>query len=286
MCVGVSECETVSVCGSLRKKKNFDWQTLSRGLWGLRSHCKRFIGKIHPTIHRGPLPWGDYWMTSESVTLANLPARQQIKFLQQWRGQPLQLPYLHSWVQTWCQIQNREQLSEERSDFIRTAGRENVPVTVLGLNIMIFSSLKWHPVSCWWINPKSKVRTPSCFGWIEGSGWANQGHSDFSDYSDQPPCSTSCKTPHSMKLPPPSQGWYWASDEVPGRLQLWCLELWSKRSNWKSGPLQLFPLLHAGALELSQGDLGQKALGSWTTEANRTPITNTTTNEKSVTFWR
>lgn len=30
------------------------------------------------------------------------------------------------------------------------------PVTVLWLIIMIFSSLNWHPVSCWWINHNLK----------------------------------------------------------------------------------------------------------------------------------
>ena len=53
-------------------------------------------------------------MTSESVTPANLPARQQINFPRQWRGRAVQQPYLHSGVQIQCQIQNRGRVSEGR----------------------------------------------------------------------------------------------------------------------------------------------------------------------------
>lgn len=44
-------CVCASVCGCFGK--NFDWQTLSGGPEGLRSHCKRFIGKMHPRMHLG-----------------------------------------------------------------------------------------------------------------------------------------------------------------------------------------------------------------------------------------
>lgn len=50
------ECVFVNVCvrvwGGCSEKK-FDWQTLSGGPEGLRSHCKRFIGKMHPRMHLG-----------------------------------------------------------------------------------------------------------------------------------------------------------------------------------------------------------------------------------------
>ena len=49
------ECVCECVCWRVRWLlwKHFDWQTLSGGPEGLRSHSKRFIGKMHPRMHLG-----------------------------------------------------------------------------------------------------------------------------------------------------------------------------------------------------------------------------------------
>lgn len=53
--VTIKDAEYVSVLRRVRwlLRKNFDWQTLSGDPEGLCSHCKRFIGKMHPRMLLG-----------------------------------------------------------------------------------------------------------------------------------------------------------------------------------------------------------------------------------------
>lgn len=139
-CVRVQVCMSlyVSVCVAA-SEKNLIGKLYLRAPRDCAATVNDLSEKGIPECTWGLLPWGDYWMTSESGTPGNLPARQQINFPQLWRGWPCRRPYLHCWLHTLCQIQNRGRLSEGRK--VTSLGRDDNGV-VLDLSVHFYW---WNP---------------------------------------------------------------------------------------------------------------------------------------------
>lgn len=117
--VTIKDAEYVCVLRRVRwlLRKNFDWQTLSGDPEGLRSHCKRFIGKMHPRMLLGGscpgaiIEWPlRAWLPLTFPPVNKLTSFKSGKIL----GRPARQHYSHRRVQTQLQIQNRARVSEGR----------------------------------------------------------------------------------------------------------------------------------------------------------------------------